>query len=150
MAPDRAKRLISFLQFWWKLQESCYTDVNPITPGIQKTVKRTLKILQQMLQHFRPMFNHFWDTNHCRVYWKYFGHFLIQKYNSPLHKNYIFFMVTIFPNVQDRIFACASEKSVNEIFSNQEMFNSLMMVVIIIRKSVHWFAEQTNGLVSRW
>ena len=46
-------------------------------------------------------------------------------------------MVTIFPNVQDRIFACASEKSVNEIFSNQEMFNSLMMVVIIIRKSAH-------------
>ena len=46
-------------------------------------------------------------------------------------------MFTIFPNVQDRIFACASEKSVNEIFSNQEMFNSFMTVVIMIRKSVH-------------
>ena len=44
-----------------------FYNPNPTRPSVQKMVKRTLKILQHLLQDFQQVFDHFVDTRHCRV-----------------------------------------------------------------------------------
>ena len=44
-----------------------FNHVNPITPSVNKIIKSTLKVLNQLLRGFYSVFDHFLDTGRYRV-----------------------------------------------------------------------------------
>ena len=58
---------LCLMSFWILAVSLLHSQLNPLTSDVHKMIKHFLKILQQMLQDFGRMFDHFVDIRQYRV-----------------------------------------------------------------------------------